>query len=99
MDPLPLPPLLGLRHVALNVRNVRRSLEFYSSILGMKLEWMPDEQNAYLTSGRDNLALHQLPEGSILGHTFVPVDEVVTASERHTQHLWISTPQASIGYD
>jgi len=64
MDPLPLPPLLGLRHVALNVRNVRRSLEFYSSILGMKLEWMPDEQNAYLTSGRDNLALHQLPDGS-----------------------------------
>src|SRR5678815_3683155 len=64
MDPLPLPPLLGLRHVALNVRNVRRSLEFYSSILGMKLEWMPDEQNAYLTSGRDNLALHQLPAGS-----------------------------------
>ena len=67
MDPLPLPPLLGLRHVALNVRNVRRSLEFYSSILGMKLEWMPDEQNAYLTSGGDNLALHQLPEGNAPG--------------------------------
>jgi catechol 2,3-dioxygenase-like lactoylglutathione lyase family enzyme len=30
----------------------------------MKLEWMPDEENAYLTSGQDNLALHQLPEGS-----------------------------------
>jgi catechol 2,3-dioxygenase-like lactoylglutathione lyase family enzyme len=30
----------------------------------MKLEWMPDEQNAYLTSGHDNLALHQLPKGS-----------------------------------
>ncbi len=57
-------PLLGLRHVALNVRNIRRSLEFYSTVLGMKLEWMPDEQNAYLTSGQDNLALHQLPEGS-----------------------------------
>jgi catechol 2,3-dioxygenase-like lactoylglutathione lyase family enzyme len=58
------PKLMGLRHVALNVRNVRRSLEFYSTILGMKLEWMPDEQNAYLTSGGDNLALHQLPEGN-----------------------------------
>jgi len=60
MDPL----LVGLRHVALNVRNVRRSLDFYSNVLGLKLEWMPDEQNAYLTSGQDNLALHQLPAGS-----------------------------------
>jgi catechol 2,3-dioxygenase-like lactoylglutathione lyase family enzyme len=60
MDPL----FLGLRHVALNVRNVQRSIQFYSRVLGMKLEWMPDEQNAYLTSGQDNLALHQLPEGS-----------------------------------
>jgi len=60
MDPL----FMGLRHVALNVRNVRRSLEFYSNVLGMKLEWMPDEENAYLTSGQDNLALHQLPQGS-----------------------------------
>jgi catechol 2,3-dioxygenase-like lactoylglutathione lyase family enzyme len=59
MDPI----LLGLRHVALNVRNVRQSLNFYSTVLGMKLEWMPDEENAYLTSGQDNLALHQLPEG------------------------------------
>jgi catechol 2,3-dioxygenase-like lactoylglutathione lyase family enzyme len=57
-------PLLGLRHVALNVRNVRRSLDFYTRILGMKLEWMPDEQNAYLTSGQDNLALHELPAGA-----------------------------------
>ena len=60
MDPL----FMGLRHVALNVRNVRRSLEFYSNVLGMKLEWMPDEENAYLTSGQDNIALHQLPQQS-----------------------------------
>jgi catechol 2,3-dioxygenase-like lactoylglutathione lyase family enzyme len=60
MDPL----FLGLRHVALNVRDVRKSLEFYSTVLGMTLEWMPDEDNAYLTSGPDNLALHKLPSGS-----------------------------------
>jgi len=61
MDPL----FLGLRHVALNVRDVRRSLKFYSQVMGMELEWMPDEENAYLTSaGHDNLALHQLPRGS-----------------------------------
>ena len=55
---------LGLRHVALNVRSVVKSVEFYSTVLGMKLEWMPDPENAYLTSGQDNLALHQLPQGS-----------------------------------
>jgi len=60
MDPL----FIGLRHVALNVRDIRRSLAFYSNVLGLKLEWMPDEQNAYLTSGKDNLALHELPVGS-----------------------------------
>src|SRR4051794_19514735 len=60
MDPL----FMGLRHVALNVRNVRKSLEFYSTVLGMQVEWMPDDDNAYLTSGGDNLALHQLPEGA-----------------------------------
>ena len=55
---------LGLRHVALNVQSVAKSVEFYSTVLGMKLEWMPDPENAYLTSGHDNLALHQLPRGS-----------------------------------
>ena len=50
------PAFIGLRHVALNVRNVRQSIQFYSSVLGMSLEWMPDEENAYLTSGGDNLA-------------------------------------------
>jgi catechol 2,3-dioxygenase-like lactoylglutathione lyase family enzyme len=59
MDPL----FLGLRHVALNVRDVQKSLEFYTSVMGMELEWMPDADNAYLTSGHDNLALHKLPDG------------------------------------
>ena len=60
MEPL----FLGLRHVALNVRDVQKALEFYSKVLGMKLEWMPDQDNAYLTSGQDNLALHKLPPGA-----------------------------------
>ena len=57
------PRLLGLRHVALNVRNVRQSVEFYCSVLGMTVEWEPDPDNVYLTSGADNLAIHKLPEG------------------------------------
>jgi catechol 2,3-dioxygenase-like lactoylglutathione lyase family enzyme len=60
MEPL----VLGIRHVALNVRDVQKSIQFYSGLLGMKLEWMPDPENAYLTSGQDNLALHKLPAGA-----------------------------------
>lgn len=58
------PQLLGLRHVALNVRDVRGSVEFYCGVFGMQVEWEPDADNVYLTSGgQDNLAIHKLPEG------------------------------------
>jgi catechol 2,3-dioxygenase-like lactoylglutathione lyase family enzyme len=58
------PLLLGLRHVALSVRNVRESVDFYCSVLGMTVEWEPDPDNVYLTSGADNLAIHRLPDGA-----------------------------------
>ncbi len=50
----------GIRHIALRVMDLERSLDFYRRMLDMKLEWRPDERNAYLTSGGDNLALHQV---------------------------------------
>src|SRR5215831_15662866 len=55
---------LGLRHVALNVRDVHQSVEFYTKVLGMRVEWVPDGDNAYLTSGpwSDNLAIHKLTD-------------------------------------
>ena len=58
------PGFVGLRHAALQVRDVARSQAFYTGVLGMRLEWKPDPENAYLTSGTDNLALHQLPPGT-----------------------------------
>lgn len=49
----------GLRHLALNVNDLAASLDFYTRLLGMTIEWQPDDDNYYLTSGNDNLALHR----------------------------------------
>lgn len=54
-------PLQGLRHLALRVRDIRKARDFYQGILGMKVVWEPDPQNVYLSSGIDNLALHEVP--------------------------------------
>lgn len=59
---------LGLRHVALQVTDPARSRDFYSRILKMQVEWEPDADNIYLTSGgHDNLALHRRPAGPDAG--------------------------------
>lgn len=49
----------GLRHLALKVSDVERATQFYSRVFGMRLTWQPDPDNAYLSSGCDNLALHR----------------------------------------
>lgn len=51
--------LLGLRHVALNVRDPQASKRFYADCFGMSVVWEPDPDNVYLSSGPDNLALHR----------------------------------------
>ncbi len=52
----------GLRHLALRVIDLGRSRLFYERFLGMKVVWEPDPENVYLSSGADNLALHQIPD-------------------------------------
>ena len=49
---------LGIRHLALKVRNFEKCFKFYTEVLGMDVDWKPDEENVYLTNGLDNLALH-----------------------------------------
>jgi catechol 2,3-dioxygenase-like lactoylglutathione lyase family enzyme len=60
-------PLAGLRHVALFIKNWAECDYFYTQLLGMTIDWRPDDDNLYLTSGTDNLALHRAP------NDFVPV--------------------------
>jgi len=55
---LPRPQHAGMRHVALNVLDLALVESFYVDLLGFEVEWRPDEDNVYLSSGVDNLALH-----------------------------------------
>ena len=73
------PPLAGLRHVALHARHFDATLDFYERIMGMRVEWRPDADNAYLTSGVDNLAIHRAEDavsagGQYLDHIGFVVD-------------------------
>ena len=53
------PTHLGLRHIAVFAHRYEEMREFYIERLGFKIEWEPDSDNVYLTSGIDNLALHR----------------------------------------
>lgn len=68
--------LKGMRHIALKVRSAAESKRFYQDILGMEVVWEPDPENVYLSSGCDNIAIHQVPE-SFLENT----------QERQLDHL------------
>jgi catechol 2,3-dioxygenase-like lactoylglutathione lyase family enzyme len=78
----------GLWHVALRVTDLARSQAFYSRLFGMSPVWQPDPDNLYMSSGMDNLALHQIPsadlakyrnqEQQFLDHIGFIVDEPMT---------------------
>jgi catechol 2,3-dioxygenase-like lactoylglutathione lyase family enzyme len=53
------PAQAGMRHVALFVSDLQACEQFYVEVMGMSIEWRPDPDNVYLTSGNDNLALHR----------------------------------------
>ncbi len=66
--PHDIPQGKGLRHVALNVTNLGISKTFYQTWFGMTVVWEPDAENVYMSSGIDNLALHQIPREDIPVH-------------------------------
>jgi catechol 2,3-dioxygenase-like lactoylglutathione lyase family enzyme len=61
------PTHAGLRHLALNVRDLPAMKRFYVELLGFSVEWEPDPDNIYLSSGIDNLALHRAVESKGAG--------------------------------
>ncbi len=77
---LPRPKHAGLRHVALNVKDLVAMEAFYVDLLGFAVEWRPDDENIYLCSGVDNLALHVVKnlndKPHALDHIGIIVDEM-----------------------
>lgn len=61
------PMHLGLRHLALFTMAFDEMKSFYVERLGFIVEWEPDADNVYLTSGLDNLALHRSGVGQSKG--------------------------------
>lgn len=59
------PPTLGLRHLALWVASdvFEATVRFYREGLGLGVDWEPDPDNIYLSSGPDNVALHRAAQG------------------------------------
>ncbi len=82
---LPRPKHSGLRHVALNVIDLPLVESFYVDLLGFDVEWRPDDENVYLCSGVDNLALHVVRDlggkSQRLDHIGIIVDDMDTVDE------------------
>jgi catechol 2,3-dioxygenase-like lactoylglutathione lyase family enzyme len=68
--------LKGMRHIALKVTNAARSKAFYCDHFGMDVVWEPDPQNVYLSSGCDNIAIHE-----------ISADFAAAAAELQLDHL------------
>ena len=51
-----------MRHIALKVKNAEQSKAFYRDRFGMDVVWQPDPQNVYLSSGCDNIAIHEISD-------------------------------------
>ena len=95
------PGALGhLWHVALRVRDIAACERFYVELLGMAVEWRPDPDNLYLTSGRDNLALHRADLDSTDAQTLdhigfvLPTAAAVDAWHAYLQHHGVIIAQA-----
>ena len=74
-----------MRHIALKVKDAALSKEFYCKFFGMDVVWEPDPENVYLSSGCDNIAIHEVTDEFARGAAELQLDHlgfVVATLER-----------------
>ena len=71
------PDQLGLHHIALRTSNYEATRAFYVGVFGMEVEWEPDADNVYLTSGTDNLAIHRIADSTSTPQTLDHIGFIV----------------------
>jgi catechol 2,3-dioxygenase-like lactoylglutathione lyase family enzyme len=87
----------GLRHLALNVENVAVAVDFYRRVFGMRVVWQPDADNAYLSSGCDNLALHRGPSGDSSAQSLDHLGFIVpTVDDLEAGYKWVQENRLEI---
>ena len=92
------PPHAGLRHVALWVADHAACERFYVELLAMAVEWRPDADTVYLSSGPDNLALHRGSAPSAdAGQRLAHIGFIIPAPEQVDQwHAWLVAQGVSV---
>ncbi|MEZ4450609.1 MAG: VOC family protein [Nannocystaceae bacterium] len=103
MEPAAPPPSLGLRHLALFVDSARFDavVRFYRDGMGMRVDWEPDPDNVYLTSGADNLALHRARPEQAIDLATSPLDHLgfcmPTAAAVEAWYAWLRDRADDLG--
>ena len=65
-----------MRHIALKVKDAALSKEFYCKFFGMDVVWEPDPENVYLSSGCDNIAIHEVTDEFARGAAELQLDHL-----------------------
>lgn len=102
-EPSPDLPLLGMRHIALFISSDRfdATVRFYREAMGLRVDWQPDPDNVYLTSGRDNVAIHRAQKP--VDHERSPLDHLgflVPSAEAVSQwHDRLAARASELGFE
>ena len=91
----------GMRHLALRVSDLKRSKDFYVRVFGMAVVWEPDADNAYLSSGSDNLALHR--DAAAISASAQRLDHlgfiVATIADVEASYAWAQSEGLEIAHE
>ncbi|MGH1340063.1 MAG: VOC family protein [Nannocystales bacterium] len=99
------PPTLGLRHLALWVHGdaFDATLRFYTEGLGLGVDWHPDADNIYLSSGGDNVALHRAVAPREVSHKDSPLDHLgfamASADDVRAWHAFLEPKASELGIE